>query len=531
MQGRIRGRARAVRRARTGGSEAGQGVTTTKPGERARETPAATPHAPWQRVASALVYAALLVYFTAPYSDFDWGWHYRYGEYFFTHGRVLRHDIFSWTMAGYEWVNHSWLFDPLLYLLYTRFSFIGLSIAGALAGVLTFYLCVHRARLAYWQTAVLAVLFYELTWDIMLQGLRTQVVGLLLLALLVDLLARERAGRNWPLWVLPGVFCLWANLHGSFLLGLVVFGAHLAWDPVIAQVRGRKLPRRWYLFAGSFLASIAATLANPFTYGVYLEAQRHFGNPHLTYVVEWMPPNFSELIGMMFLAYTLVVAYGFFVRKTLADVPDILIALGTLYLGATVRRHVAVFVVLTLPIAASAIKHVRFRVAGVARTSAVLAVLIATFGIGVYERRAEFYDFLHSSMHTYCRYGSGCSEGVTEFLLRQPPVGHGFNFYDWGGYMIGRGVQTKVYIDGRMHLWERGDYQPMADYRAIYASNDMDAFRRHHFDWILVPRKSDFVRNMVAAISPTTGVRESDLWIVAYQDDKAIYAIRKKDGN
>ncbi len=167
------------------------------------------------------------------------------------------------------------------------------------------------------------------------------------------------------------------------------------------------------------------------------------------------------------------------------------------YLGATVRRHVAVFVVLTLPIAASAIKHVRFRVAGVARTSAVLAVLIATFGIGVYERRAEFYDFLHSSMHTYCRYGSGCSEGVTEFLLRQPPVGHGFNFYDWGGYMIGRGVQTKVYIDGRMHLWERGDYQPMADYRAIYASNDMDAFRRHHFDWILVPRKSDFVRNMV----------------------------------
>jgi hypothetical protein len=35
---------------------------------------------------------------------------------------------------------------------------------------------------------------------------------------------------------------------------------------------------------------------------------------------------------------------------------------------------------------------------------------------------------------------------------------------------------------------------------------------------------------MVAAISPTTGVRESDLWIVAYQDDKVLYAIRKKDG-
>jgi hypothetical protein len=531
VQGRIRGRARAVRRVRTGGTETGQPVTAARARDRAREWPAARPRAPWERVASALVYVALLIYSTAPYSDYDWGWHYRYGEYFFTHGRVLRHDIFSWTMAGYEWVNHSWLFDPLVYLLYTRFSFIGLSIAGALASVLTFYLCVRRAHLAYWQTAVLAVVFYALTRDIMMQGLRTQVVGLLLLAVLADLLARERTGRDWPLWVLPGLFCIWANLHGSFLLGLVVFGVHLAWDLVTALMRREVIPRRWYLFAGSFLASIAATFVNPFTYGIYLEAVRHFGNPHLTYVVEWMPPNFSELVGMVFVAYTLVVAYGFFVRRTLADVPNMLIAAGTLYLGATTRRHVAVFVVLTLPIAASALKEVRFRVAGVARTSAVLAVLIATFSIGVYERRVEYYDLLHSSMRTYCWYGSGCSEGVTEFLLRQPPVGHGFNFYDWGGYMIGRGIQTKVYIDGRMHLWERGDYQPMADYRAIYAFNDMDAFRRHHFDWILVPRGSEFLRNMGAAISPTTGVRESDLWIVAYQDDKALYAIRKKDGN
>ena len=99
------------------------------------------------------------------------------------------------------------------------------------------------------------------------------------------------------------------------------------------------------------------------------------------------------------------------------------------------------------------------------------------------------------------------------------------------GYLIGRGVQTKLFIDGRMHLWERSDYQPMADYRAIYVLNDMDAFRRHNFDWILVPRNSDFVRNLVAAISPTTGVRESDLWIVTYQDDQIFYAVRKKGGN
>ena len=529
MQGRISGKAQPARRLRTGGSEVGQPLTTAK--RRDRESRAAASRAPWERVVTVLVYAALLIYSVFPYSDFDWGWHYRYGEYFFTHGQVLRHDIFSWTMPGYAWVNHSWLFDPLLYVIYTRFSFIGLSIAGALASVLTFYLSVRRAHLTYWQTAILAVFYAALTKDIIMQGLRSQVIGLPLLALLGELLARQRAGRDWPHWVLPGLFCFWANLHGSFLLGLVVFGTYVAWDAVLAQVRGSALPRRWFMFAGSFVASISATLVNPFTYGVYLEARRHFGHPHLTYVVEWMPPNFSELIGMTFVAYTLVVAYGFFARKNLADVPHILIAAGTFYMAATTRRHVAVFVVLTLPVVASVIKDLRFRVAGVARTSAVLAVMVATFGFIVFERRAEYRDLLHSSMRTYCQYGPGCSEGLTEFLLQHPPVGRGFNFYDWGGHMIGRGVQAKLYIDGRMTLWERSDYQPMADYRAIYVLNDMDAFRRHKFDWILVPRNSDFVKNLVAAVSPSTGVRESDLWIVAYQDDRVFYAVRRKDVN
>ncbi len=528
MQARIRGRAQAARQLRKNGSEPVQPLTPTKRSAAAGESRAPAPGAPWERVASALVYAALLIYAAFPYSDYDWGWHYRYGEYFFTHGRVLRHDIYSWTMPGYEWVNHSWLFDPLLYVLYTRFSFIGLSIAGALATVLTFYLCIRRAHLAYWQAAVVAVFYGALTKDIIMQGLRTQVVGLLALALLGDLLARQRTGKNWPAWVLPGLFCIWANFHGSFLLGLVVFGVYVAWDLVYAQARGAVLPRRWFMFAGSFVASIAATLVNPFTYGVYVEARRHFGNPHLTYVIEWMPPNFSELIGMLFLAYTLVVAYGFFSRRSLSDIPALLIAVGTFSMAVSSRRHVAVFVVLTFPIFASVIKDLRFRVAGMLRTSAVFAVVIALFGFTVWERRGDYYNLLHSSMQTYCWYGPQCSEGLTEFLLRHPPVGRGFTFYDWGGYLIGRGVPAKLYIDGRMHLWERSDYQPMADYRAMYVMNDMDAFRRHQFDWILVPRNSDFVKNLVADVSPSSGVRESDLWIVAYQDDKVFYAVRKK---
>jgi hypothetical protein len=482
----------------------------------------------WERVSSALVYAALLVYLMYPYADYDWGWHYRYGEYFFTHGRILRHDIFSWTMTGYEWVNHSWLYDPLLYFLYNHISFVGLSLAGAVTGLVTFHLCVRRAPLVYWQKAVLAVFFAALSREALLQGLRSQVVGLLLFAILVDLLFREREGRTWSYGALPCLFWIWVNLHGSFLLGLLVFGVHVASDFVVRKIRRTELPRRWFVFAGSFLASVALTFVNPFTYHVYLEALRHFGNPLLTNIVEWQRPDFSEIVGLLFLSYTLLVAFAFLVQRKLANLPWLVVATLTFYLAVTARRHVPVFMVLTLPLVALVVKDMRFRVEGVARTSLVFVVMMAIFGTAVFERRAEFPGLWRTSMRTYCSYGPRCSEGLMQFLIRRPPVGHGFNYYDWGGYLIGMGVKTQVFIDGRMTVWERGDYHPMADYNAMYNRHDLDTFIRHHFDWVIVPRNSNLAKELTAYRSPSSGPLESDLWEVAYRDDVALYLVRKR---
>src|SRR5262249_60572718 len=98
-------------------------------------------------------------------------------------------------------------------------------------------------------------------------------------------------------------------------------GPLVAWQALSIRARRASLPRRSFYLAPSLTASFAATLINPFTYGVSLEARRHFGNPHLTYVIEWLPPNFSELVGMVFITYTLLVAYGGGAPRPLRDVP------------------------------------------------------------------------------------------------------------------------------------------------------------------------------------------------------------------
>ena len=79
-----------------------------------------------------LLYVALFLFCLYPYGDYDWGWHFKYGEYFIKTGHIMRSDVWSWSMPGYQWINHEWLFDVLVYVLTSSVGFTGLSIAGAL---------------------------------------------------------------------------------------------------------------------------------------------------------------------------------------------------------------------------------------------------------------------------------------------------------------------------------------------------------------------------------------------------------------
>src|SRR5262249_3544785 len=142
--------------------------------------------------------------------------------------------------------------------------------------------------------------------------------------------------------------------------------------------------------------------------------------------------------------------------------PYIATALALAYLGFAARRDVAVYMVGTLPFAAMIIKNVplrrernRLAVLG------IVALVALTLEIGVFHRFADRGRFVEYSMAGYCAYGPRCSEGLTRYLLDHPPRGRGFNVYDWGGYLIGRGIDAKLFIDGRMELWERDGYRPI----------------------------------------------------------------------
>ncbi|MDP3994425.1 MAG: hypothetical protein Q8P91_01155, partial [bacterium] len=53
----------------------------------------------------------IFLFFVYPPSDYDFGWHLRYGQFFWEQGRLLRENIISYTLPDYHWINHSWSYD------------------------------------------------------------------------------------------------------------------------------------------------------------------------------------------------------------------------------------------------------------------------------------------------------------------------------------------------------------------------------------------------------------------------------------
>src|SRR5262249_16950035 len=106
-------------------------------------------------------------------------------------------------------------------------------------------------------------------WQLFL--IRPQTLSLLLFVSLYAVMEGARE-RPWLLFFAPPHLALWGNVHGAFPIGLVLIGCYglaalleAVWERKWAALRDRKV----WLLAACLLASVLATLLNPYGVGVY----------------------------------------------------------------------------------------------------------------------------------------------------------------------------------------------------------------------------------------------------------------------
>lgn len=443
-------------------------------------------------------------------ADPDIWWHLRNAQYLFLQHQLPRHDTFSFTVAGHPWINHEWLAEIPYYLGWRAFGLSGveivefLVIASIFWGVL--YLCYQESGNIKASLAACAVSILLSTVSF---GPRTILFGYALMVLMLILLQRFRKLGRAPLWCMPPLFCLWANTHGSWLMGLVIFAIVVLagiptgrWGRIVAVPWTPSQLRRLSL---AWLASVAALFVNPFTYRLVLYpfdlAFRQKLN--IAHVSEWVSVNFHDTRGKLVLALLIGLLLSALVRKTNWSLAEVGLLLFGLYSGLTYIRFLFLLGILVAPIIARSLDFFPpYRPEMETRTTNIVFILLMA---GV------MFHFRPTADHAQETIAQQYPVGASAYLRSHPPQGPMLNFYLWGGFLGWNDNGLKVFVDSRVDMFEYAGV--LKDYLDIAALKGSDGLlRKYRTRYVLFP-----------PAEPLTYVLERDSsWSVAYRDEVSV---------
>ncbi|OGB74398.1 hypothetical protein A2V68_01635 [candidate division Kazan bacterium RBG_13_50_9] len=456
-----------------------------------------------------------------PPLDPDLGWHLRNGQDVLLFGAPPG-DLYSHTMAGYPWISHEWLTDVLIYLVNHYWGLLALSIIFALITFAAYFIAARVAKTRI-ESAMVAIMVAGLV-ALPILGIRPQMLTLLGLAATLWLLFRWRENPSSRIiyWLVP-LTLLWVNMHGGFAAGLIlagVFGAlelskYLLKKYRPGSVSGPVLPaKRIWELAGVGLASLAVTFINPYTWRIYEELFRTIFNEVVrTGIAEWLPVAFSNPQ-----SYNLTI-YSIFVGVLLAfswrrlDSTKIGIGVVFFFISIASWRNMPLFPLVTLPLVSEMIEVLSPKgIYYYLRSWWVILALLAVVG---YSGRERFYTVIPlSTNEALVQLVGKYPYSAVQYIKEHKLPGKLFNEYNWGGYLIWKLPEKKVFIDGRMAIWKTSEQDVFQEY--LITSNAGTAaptiLDKYDVDLALVYTQKPLAQYLVAY---------PDEWRLIYQDKLA----------
>lgn len=415
---------------------------------------------PWARQLLAFMPLVVVFIFSLAHPlDPDLGWHLKYGEYFSLHHAMPPGNTFSSEMPGYPYVNHAWGSDVILYTVFSAFGFLGISILGAAIITATFACFSRAARLSFWEEAILFPCMLYLLNPIIEQSFRSQLLSLLAMGVLFLLVERMEKKVLATLPAILLLFFLWANSHGQFIVGLVLYacwaGLYLLRAGLGARAGQGRLPtRECTLIVATGIGAGLVSLLTPHGLAIYTEIARHAGNEFQQSINEWQPIYLDARLWWPFLAWGAALAMGLVIiqrqQQLLAKAHYLIPALAMYVATFQQRRHFWPMVLISLPMAAAVVGRLRPKRSAVAMAIAC-SLLTGAYLYGGLRQLPRQHIFAYS-WDLYCRH-LGCTAESAEFLQQRLNGEALLTDYDWGGWLIWNYPAIKPTIDGRMPFW------------------------------------------------------------------------------
>ncbi|MEM5389021.1 hypothetical protein VSR68_36530 [Paraburkholderia phymatum] len=458
---------------------------------------------PFWLVAALIGY--VIVVFGPVLGDGDTYWHIGAGTWILQHRAIPHTDPFSYTFAGAPWVAHEWLSEVLMALAYKAGGWNAIVALYGAASALTFALLARH--LARWldPLGVLVVVVCAAACVAPSLLTRPHLLALPLLVLWsITLVKAKRRGTAPSLLLLP-VMTLWANLHGSFIFGLVL-AALIGVEALVDTTADRvSVARQWGLF---LVSATAVSLLNPNGWHGLVHPVQLMSMMSVASITEWKSPDFQHLQPIELVLAALL--YVSFARGVRLPLPRLFILLGLIHMALQHSRHQMVTGVLGAVLLAEPLGRA-FRVGDnpAPERRPMVRWILGGFACGVI---ATGIRVVHPIARTDDPVSPISALAHVPAQILSEPV---FNSYGFGGYLIFRKI--KPFIDGRADLY--GD-DFVSDYLTATAP-DRTAFERlvtkYQIRWAIL-HAGTAVADMIDALPD---------WRRIYADDHAVVYVRK----
>ncbi len=442
-------------------------------------------------------------------ADPDVWWHIKNAQYLLTQHKFLRVDMYSYTVFGTPWIDHEWLSEIPFYLvwkaggLYGLYLFYWVLVEGVIA--LMFYLAykasgnVKSAFVASALGSVLAVVNF---------GPRNILFGWAYLMVLLLIMLKYRREGTAPLWVIPLLFCVWVNSHGSWLIGLIVFGIIFG-SGIISGTWGkieaiRWSPRQIKELIATAAASIAALFVNPYSYRlVYYPFDLGFRQKlNIEHVEEWMSVNFHEPRGKVVIIFLFAVLLAALWHRRRWRLEEVALTLFGLYVGLTYVRFLFLAAILITPVLARRLDLPPYRaeIDKPLLNAGIVALLLTIMLTRLPTQAILDNDIARKE-----------PVGALAYLARKDGGARVFNNYVWGGYMILYSPSTRPFIDSRTDIFEY--YGILKDYLDVIGLlKSLEILDRHQIRYVLFP-EGDALSYLLS---------NTPKWKIAYKDGVSV---------
>lgn len=430
------------------------------------------------------------------FRDSDTGWHIRNGETILATHTVPHTEPYSFSRPGGAWFAWEWLADCAMAMAHQW---------DGMRGVFLLYLLT---------LGLVAWLWFQLVWTVNTWFLLGAAATWAMLTtcnihwlarphlfswvlLLLAVLVAERAPARLNLWWLLGVFLggvVWANVHGSFFLGAIIFFLYAA------QRWIERSPVHFPLAVFGFTL-LAASFVNPYGWHVHEHIFHYLRDKELlSHIGEFQTFNFHVEGAEALVICMLIVAAGISLNLLQGEYARGILCL-ILFAGALrSARGLPMLALLALPLALSAVCR--------ALESLPALKSVHTYNLNLRKMEAGFRGyawmpillllFVVSARSALFAIPAGFPEQNFPVKLAAqiealPAEARIFSSDKFGGYMIYRFAgRRKVFFDGRSDYYGAAflkDYLLLPDAKPGWR----EQWKRWGFTHALVPKESTLV--------------------------------------